>query len=169
MANFNKVILMGNLTRDPELRYLPSGQALARIGLAVNRKYRNRNTQEMVEETTFVDVEGWGQQAETFCRYMTKGRPVFIEGRLKLDSWQDKEGQKRSKLTVVMENFQFLGSGGGGGGGGGRDVDGSRPAPARSRGGASVPAGQAGQGGPAGQVSDGDPPAEDYDFDDIPF
>jgi single-strand DNA-binding protein len=156
MANFNKVLLMGNLTRDPELRYLPSGQALVKIGLAVNRKYRNRNTQEQVEETTFVDVEGWGPQAETFSKYMTKGRPVFIEGRLRLDSWEGKDGQKRNKLVVVMENFQFLG------GGGGERSQGERPQgerPAASRSGKPAPPAQ------AGQVAEG----EDYDFEDIPF
>jgi len=160
MANFNKVLLIGNLTRDPELKYLQSGQAVVNIGLAVNRKYKNRNTQEMVEETTFVDVEGWGQQAETFSKYMTKGRPVFIEGRLRLDSWEGKDGQKRTKLRVVMENFQFLG------GGGERSAErGDRPArPERapqSR--AAKPASEAG----AGQVADGS--GEDYDFEDIPF
>jgi len=156
MANFNKVLLMGNLTRDPELRYLQSGQAVVKIGLAVNRKYRNRNTQEMVEETTFVDVEGWGQQAETFSKYMSKGRPVFIEGRLRLDSWEGKDGQKRNKLVVVMENFQFLG------GGGERGERAPRPERA-SQGHPAKPSAQAG----AGQVADGG--GEDYDFEDIPF
>ncbi len=168
MANYNKVMLMGNLTRDPELRYLQSGQAVVKIGLAVNRKYKNRNTQELVEETTFVDVEGWGQQAETFSKYMTKGRPVFIEGRLRLDSWEGKDGQKRNKLLVVMENFQFLGSGGGGGGGersaGDKGERTERPERAAQ--------GRAGEGKPpaqaeAGQVADGG--GEDYDFEDIPF
>jgi len=159
MANFNKVLLIGNLTRDPELKYLQSGQAVVNIGLAVNRKYKNRNTQEMVEETTFVDVEGWGQQAETFSKYMTKGRPVFIEGRLRLDSWEGKDGQKRTKLRVVMENFQFLG------GGGDRNADrgDDRPARAAPQSRAAKPSPQAG----AGQVADGS--GEDYDFEDIPF
>lgn len=163
MANFNRVLLMGNLTRDPELKYLQSGQAVVNIGLAVNRKYKNRTTQELVEETTFVDVEGWGQQAETFSKYMSKGRPVFIEGRLRLDSWEGKDGQKRSKLRVVMENFQFLGSGGGGGE---RSADrtgdkGERAERAQGRSG--KPPAQA----EAGQVADGN--GEDYDFEDIPF
>lgn len=153
MASYNKVLLMGNLTRDPELRYLQSGSAVVNFGLAVNRKYRNRNTQEMVEETTFVDIEGWGPQAETFSRYMSKGRPVFVEGRLRLDSWEAKDGQKRSKLRVVMENFQFIG-----GPAGQRDSEGMQPR----------------QGKPpyqAGQVADRSAPqqGEDYDFDDIPF
>jgi single-strand DNA-binding protein len=166
MANFNKVLLMGNLTRDPELKYLQSGQAVVNIGLAVNRKYRNRNTQEMVEETTFVDIEGWGAQAETFSKYMTKGRPVFIEGRLKLDSWEGKDGQKRSKLRVVMENFQFLGSGGG------ERSAGDRPERAAGAAGAAGGDRPARAGKPpaqseAGQVADGG--GEDYDFEDIPF
>jgi len=156
MANLNKVLLIGNLTRDPELRYLQSGQAVVNIGLAVNRKYKNRNTQEMVEETTFVDVEGWGPQAETFSKYMSKGRPVFIEGRLRLDSWEDKGGQKRSKLRVVMENFQFLG------GGGERGERSPRPERAAPQGRGAKPASTE-----AGQVAEGG--GEDYDFEDIPF
>ena len=81
MANYNRVLLIGNLTRDPELRYTQGGSAVVKFGMAVNRKYRNNSTQEMVEETTFVDLEGWGRQAETFNQYMSKGRPVFVEGR----------------------------------------------------------------------------------------
>jgi single-strand DNA-binding protein len=161
MANFNKVLLMGNLTRDPELRYLQSGQAVVKIGLAVNRKYRNKSTQEMVEETTFVDVEGWGAQAETFSRYMAKGRPVFIEGRLRLDSWE-KDGQKRSKLLVVMENFQFINGGAGGERSAGES--GERPGSERpAQGRAGKPPAKA----QAGQVADA--AGEDYDFEDIPF
>ena len=154
MANYNKVLLMGNLTRDPELRYLQSGSAVVNFGLAVNRKYRNRNTQEMVEETTFVDIEGWGQQAETFSRYMGKGRPVFVEGRLRLDSWESKEGQKRTKLRVVMENFQFIG-----GPAGQRDSQGAQSRPDK-------PPLQPGQVAESGGQQQG---GEEYDFDDIPF
>jgi single-strand DNA-binding protein len=165
MANFNKVLLMGNLTRDPELRYLQSGQAVVKIGLAVNRKYKNRTTQELVEETTFVDVEGWGQQAETFSKYMTKGRPVFIEGRLRLNSWEGKDGQKRNKLLVVMENFQFLGGGGGERSAGDRGDRAERPErPERA---APGRAGKPPAEAEAGQVADGG--GEDYDFEDIPF
>jgi single-strand DNA-binding protein len=110
MANFNKVLLMGNLTRDPEVRYTPKGTAIANIGLAVNRVWTSESG-EKKEEVTFVDVEVWGRQAETMGQYLSKGRPLFIEGRLKLDSWDDKEtGQKRSKLKVVCESFQFLGA-----------------------------------------------------------
>lgn len=161
MANLNKVLLIGNLTRDPELRYLQSGQAVVNIGLAVNRKYKNRNTQEMVEETTFVDIEGWGPQAETFSKYMSKGRPVFIEGRLRLNSWEGKDGQKRSKLVVVMDNFQFLG---GGGERTGERTGEKAPRPERApQGRGAKPASPA----EAGQVAEGG--GEDYDFEDIPF
>ena len=110
MASYNKVLLMGNLTRDPEVKYTPKGTALANLGLAVNRRWTTE-TGEQKEEVTFVDVEVWGRQAETAGQYLSKGRPVFIEGRLKLDSWEDKEsGQKRNKLKVVAERVQFLGA-----------------------------------------------------------
>src|ERR1700752_992700 len=120
MANFNKVILAGNLTRDPELRYTPKGTAIARIGVAINRTWKSE-TGETKEEVTFVDVDAFGRQAETIGQYLKKGRPVLIEGRLKYDTWEDKQtNQKRSKLGVVLESFQFMDSnrseGGGGGG-----------------------------------------------------
>ncbi|MCH2161029.1 MAG: single-stranded DNA-binding protein [Phycisphaerales bacterium] len=114
MASFNKVIIMGNLTRDVELRQTPSNQAVANIGIAVNRSYQTREG-ERREETTFVDCEAWGRQAEVMAQYLSKGRPVFVEGRLKLDQWQDQQGQNRSKLKVVIENFQFVGGREGGG------------------------------------------------------
>lgn len=113
MANLNKVMLIGNLTRDPDLKYTAGNQAVCELGLAVNRRYKTKEGEDR-EETTFVDCEAWGRQAEVLKQYMTKGRPLFIEGRLKLDTWEDKEGQKRSKMRVVIENFQFLGSGQGG-------------------------------------------------------
>jgi single-strand DNA-binding protein len=117
-GNFNKVLLMGNLTRDIELRHTSGNQAVANMGLAVNRRYKSGDG-EMREETTFVDCEAWGRTAETMAKYLQKGRPVFIEGRLKLDTWQDKnDGTNRSKLRVVVENFQFIDSREGGGGGG---------------------------------------------------
>lgn len=94
MASFNKVLLMGNLTRDIEVRHTPSNQAVARIGLAVNRKYRTKDNEER-EETTFVNCEAWGKTGEIMAQYLRKGSPVFIEGRLKLDQWEDKDGQKR--------------------------------------------------------------------------
>jgi len=121
MANLNKVMLIGNLTRDPEVRYTPKGTAVADLGLAINRYYQGDNG-ERQEETTFVDVTLWGKQAELAQQYLGKGRPVYIEGRLQMDTWEDKQsGQKRSKIKIVCENMQFLGSrdGGGGGGGGG--------------------------------------------------
>ena len=118
MANFNKVILAGNLTRDPELRYTPKGTAVAKIGMAINRNWKSE-TGEMKEEVTFVDIEAWGRQAEVIGQYLKKGRPVLIEGRLRLDTWEDKNThQKMSKLKVVLESFSFLDSRGEGGGGG---------------------------------------------------
>lgn len=129
MANFNKVYLIGNLTRDPELRVTPKGTAICQFGLAVNRQFKDESGA-LRDETTFVDIEAWGKQGETIAKYCTKGRPLFVEGRLKFDQWEDKtSGQKRSKLKVVLEGFQFLGSrgdgasGGSGGGGGGDDAD----------------------------------------------
>lgn len=110
MANFNKVILMGNITRDIELKTIASGQSVAKIGLAVNRRWRTPEGEQR-EEVTYVDCDAWGKTAENMAKYLSKGRPVFIEGRLKLDQWQDKEsGQNRSKLGVVVETFQFIDS-----------------------------------------------------------
>ncbi len=153
MANFNKVILAGNLTRDPELRYTPKGTAIARIGLAINRRFAGEDGQTR-EETTFVDVDAFGKQAETIGQYLRKGRPILIEGRLRLDQWDDKQtGQKRSKLGVVMESFQFLDSKAGGEGG---PTSASAPAPRPSR---SAPA-------PAADSSYSDAPPQD---DDVPF
>lgn len=135
MASFNKVMLLGNCTRDPEVKYTPKGSAVTDLGLAVNRYYTTDGGEKR-EETTFVDVTIWGRQAEVAGQYLKKGRPVFIEGRLQLDTWDDKQtNQKRSKLRVVCENFQLLGSregggegGGSGGGGGGRPASAQRPA-----------------------------------------
>ena len=117
MPNYNKVILMGNLTRDPEVRYTSSGTVIAKLGIAVNRYWSNKDGQKQ-EETTFVDVDAFGRQAETIGQYLKKGRPIMVEGRLKFDQWDDKQtGQKRSKLGVTLENFQFLDSRGESGGG----------------------------------------------------
>ena len=111
MPNFNKVILAGNLTRDPELRYTPKGVAIAKLGLAINRNWTTE-TGEKKEETTFVDVDAFGRQAEVIGQYLKKGRPILIKGRLRLDQWDDKQtGQKRSRLGVVLEGFSFLDSG----------------------------------------------------------
>ena len=130
MASFNKVILMGNLTRDPEVRYTPKGSAVADIGLAVNRVYSTESGEKR-EETTFVDVTLWGRTAEIAGEYLKKGRPVLIEGRLQLDTWDDKQsGQKRSKLKVIGEGMQLIGGRPGGGGDadeGGTSGGGERP------------------------------------------
>ncbi|HEX6961391.1 MAG TPA: single-stranded DNA-binding protein [Lacipirellula sp.] len=125
MASFNRVILVGNLTRDPELRYIPSGTAVSEIGLAVNDRVKKND--QWVDETTFVDVTLWGRTAEVANEYLSKGSNILIEGRLKLDSWE-KDGQKRSKLRVICEKMQMLGSRGEGGGarGGGRAAAGGR-------------------------------------------
>ncbi len=154
MANLNKVLLIGRLTRDPESRSLPSGNSVVSFGLATNRTYTKRDSGEKVEETTFVDVEAWGRTGETIARYMKKGRQIFVEGRLKFDQWE-RDGQRRSKLSVVCDTFQFIdsqSSGNGGGGGGGnwnRQQQG---------------------GGNAAPVGVRETPQDDYgDADDIPF
>ena len=140
MASFNKVILMGNLTRDPELRYTPSGTAIAKMGLAVNRVWRDAEGQQK-EEVTFVDVDAFGKQAETIGQYMQKGRPILVEGRLKLDQWEDKNtGQNRSRLGVVLERFTFVGGGGGQAGGGDAAPHQSAPPPSEPAGGPPVDA-----------------------------
>ncbi|MDX2110295.1 MAG: single-stranded DNA-binding protein [Verrucomicrobiota bacterium] len=136
MASFNKVILMGNLTRDPELRVTPAGLSICKFGLAVNRVYNSADG-ERKEEVTFVDIDSFGKQAETISKYLTKGRPVLIEGRLKLDQWEDKNsGEKRSKLGVVAESFQFVGAREGGsadGSGSGGNYDDVSPPPRTAR------------------------------------
>jgi single-strand DNA-binding protein len=127
MASFNKVILLGNLTRDPEIRYTPKGSAVCDLGIAVNRQYTLENG-ERREEVTYVDVVLWARLAEIAAEYLKKGRPVFIEGRLQLDTWDDKQsGQKRSKLRVIGENMQMLGSRGAGGGAPAEAADEDRP------------------------------------------
>ena len=108
MASFNKVILLGNLTRDPETRVTASGVTICKLGLATSRVYITKDG-ERREDTTFVDIDAFGKQAEVITKYMRKGRPLMVEGRLKLDQWESPEGQKRSKLGVVLENFQFVG------------------------------------------------------------
>jgi len=118
MASFNKVILMGNLTRDPELRVPAStGNPLCKLGLAVNRRYRVNNEQR--EEVTFVDLTAFGKRAEVIAKYCSKGSPILVEGWLKLDQWENQAGEKRSKLQVIVENFQFMGRAEGGEGSGG--------------------------------------------------
>ena len=110
MANLNKVLLLGNVTRDPEIRYTPKGSAVCDLGVAVNRTYTT-DSGEKREEVTFVDVTLWGRTAEVASEYLKKGRPVFVEGRLQMDTWDDKQtGQKRTRLRVVAENMQLLGA-----------------------------------------------------------
>lgn len=155
MASYNKVLLMGNLTRDIELKYTPGNMAVADVGLAVNYRYRTKEGEDR-EETTFVDCEAWGRTAEVMKQYLAKGRPVFIEGRLKLDQWQDKEGNKRQRHKVVIDNFQFIDSRGSQESGG----SGGRPAPTVETQSAGAPARTAGAAAPTHQ-----PIAED----DIPF
>lgn len=131
MANYNRVILVGRLTRDPEVRYTPSGAAVAEIGLAVSESFRNK-AGEMVEQTCYVDVVVWGRQAETTGEYMRKGSPVLIEGRLQLDQWETQQGEKRSKLRVRADRVQFLEGRRDSGGEGAEDrrPDGGPPGPA---------------------------------------
>jgi single-strand DNA-binding protein len=142
MANFNKVILAGNLTRDPELAYTPNNTPVCKFGLAVNRQWTDRQTNEKHEETMFVDCTAFGRQAETINQYMRKGRGLLIEGRLHYSQWTNQEGQKRSKLEVVAERSQFLGGPGGGG--------------ERS-------------GGAPAEVSQSGPPSGGSDPNDVPF
>jgi single-strand DNA-binding protein len=118
MPSLNKVMLMGNLTRDPELRVTPKGTPICQFSLAINRQFKMESG-ESREEVIYVDIEAWGKQGETIAKYMTKGRPLFVEGRLRLDQWEDKNTkEKRSRMKVVLEQFQFLGDGRGGGAGG---------------------------------------------------
>jgi len=169
VAALNKVFLIGNLTRDPELRYIPSGTAVGKFGLAVNREYLDKTSGEKKDNVCFVDITVWGKQAEVCNQYLSKGRPVFIEGRLEFSSWETKEGDKRSKLEVVAERVQFLGSRGDGEGGGKREAsrgDASRGAPAKAAAGAPA--------GARSTVQEGGPPpagggGDDLNLDDIPF
>ncbi len=171
MPNLNKVQLMGNITRDPEVRYTPRGTAVTDISLAINRTFSGEDG-ERREETTFVDITFWGRQAEIIGEYMRKGRPLYVEGRLQLDSWEDKTtGQQRSRLKVVGENFQFLGSRDDGGGG--QQRGGGQAAPSRDDYGdrsegarASGPPKQSAPPQASGGYQEG--PIEDED-DDIPF
>jgi single-strand DNA-binding protein len=153
MASYNRVILAGNLTRDPELRYTPKGTAVADLSLAVNRTWKDESGQSQ-EEVTFIDVTAFARSAEVIAQYLKKGRPILIEGRLRMEKWDDKQtGQKRSKLSVVLESFQFLDSGNRGGGEG---APAPAAAPRRSAPAAAAPA------------PDSDAPPADAD-DDVPF
>ena len=165
MASLNKVMLIGNLTRDPEVRYTPKGSAVADLAIAVNRNYTADNGEKR-EEVTYVDIVLWAKLAELAGQYLHKGRPVFVEGRLQMDQWEDKQtGQKRTRLRVVGENIQFLDSrregGGDEGGGGGMSRPAPRPAQRPQQGRQQQPAG-------GGQFSD-EPITDGLNDDDIPF
>ena len=169
MASFNKVILMGNLTRDPQLKYLPNNMAVCEFGIAVNHRWRDKDGNQR-EDVCFVDLSAFGRQGEVINQYMSKGKPILVEGRMKYDTWTGQDGQKRSKHSVVIENFQFVGAREGGGApgnqnqggynrqsGGGYDQRGSdQRIPAQS--------GPAPDDGPPGPV-DFPPPSDS----DIPF
>ena len=164
MPNLNKVFLMGNLTRDPELRYTPNGTAVADIGLAVNRRRRGQDG-ETREETLFVDITAWARTAEVISEYLRKGSPIFIEGRLQLDTWEAQDGSKRSKMRVVVESFEFLDSRGGGAQGGGRPPQGGQA-------GRREPRSEGGLGGAPAAEGGGTGPPPDEGFagdDDVPF
>ena len=159
MASFNRVILMGNLTRDPEMRYVPSGKAVTEIGLAVN--YRRRSASgDWIDETTFVDITLWERQAEIACEYLSKGSPALVEGRLKLETWEDKtDGHKRSKLKVIGDKILLLRSRSDGGGGGDGGSSYSR---------------SASQNPPPRARTQNNAPRDDYDYgpppgEDVPF
>jgi len=172
VPNFNRVFLMGNLTRDVELRAIQGGQNVANLGIAVNREWVGQDGEKR-KDVTFVDCEAWGKTAEILHKYLAKGRPVFIEGRLKLDSWEDKEGKKQSKLKVVVEGFQFVDSKPGGPNSGGGDDSSYQ---GNDNGGGS--SGQSGSpsappartyGNRPSAPSRPSAPAEDIASDDIPF
>jgi single-strand DNA-binding protein len=154
MAGFNRVVLLGNLTRDPQLKYLPNNTAVCEFGLAVNRRWRDRDGNQR-EDVCFVDMAAFGRPGETINQYMSKGRQILIEGRLKFDSWTGQDGTKRSKLSVVVENFTFVGS---------RDTAGSG-APAGARDDRRSTSPPQGPGPPEGPAPDEGPPSGD----DIPF
>ena len=167
MPNLNKVMLMGNLTRDPEVKYTPKGTAIAEFGMAINRNYTTESGEKR-EEVTFVDVELWSRLAELAGEYLKKGRPVYIEGRLRLDTWDDKQtGQKRSRMRVVGEVMQFLGGRDDSGGGAPRsqgpddEYSSSRPAPQQQR--------RPQQQAPPPQRKPVDPDLDAPEEDDIPF
>jgi len=168
MSSFNRVILMGNLTRKPEVRFTQSGMAICKVGLAVNRRFKDQSG-EWKEEPTFVDVTLFGKRGEAFAKYHDKGRPAFIEGELRLDQWQDKQtGEKRSKLYVVGNEWQFVGSNSGGAGapGGGRESGGYQESGGGGSGGSESGGDSGGgYGGGYAAAASSDP----IDVDDTPF
>lgn len=162
MASVNKVMLLGNLTRDPEIRYTPKGTAVTDLGMAINR-IRTGDNGERIEEVTYVDVTLWGRSAELAGQYLSKGRSVFIEGRLQLDQWDDKAtGQKRSRLRVVGENMQFIGGQGQGGGGNAQGGNQQQSKPAQQQ---QQPSGDSAPPQSGGAAAS----SFDDDADDIPF
>lgn len=169
MPNLNRVMLMGNLTRDPELRFLPNTNTpVVGIGLAINRRWKNQQGEQQ-DEVAFIDCEAFGRTAEVINQYLRKGRPIYVEGRLKYDQWQDKEGNKRSKLKVVVESFEFIDSRGGGGEGGGEGGSGFDSASSRPQG-QRRPAPAPGNAPAAGSApSDAGEPHQPVGEDDIPF
>ncbi|MCB9916504.1 MAG: single-stranded DNA-binding protein [Planctomycetes bacterium] len=173
MSSYNKVILMGNLTRDPELRYTPSNIAVCKFGLAVNRRFKDSQSGEWREEPTFVDVTIFGKRGEAFQKFHSKGKPAFVEGELRYDQWEDQNGQKRSKLYVVAESWEFVGGGReGGAGGGGGDYERSGGYERSSGGGGGGGGGryqQRGGGGSGGGGGYGDPQPDYLEVDDTPF
>jgi len=169
MADYNKVLLMGRLTRDVELKYTTSNMAVANIGLAVGRRYKTKEGENR-EETTFLDCEAWGRTAEVMNQYLAKGRPVFVEGRLKLDQWQDKDGSKRSKLRVVIESFEFIDSKRDAAGDSGSSGGGYQPAHAGAAfSNSGGPAGSGSSSGSGGGGGGGGGHHEPIAEDDIPF
>ena len=164
MANFNKVILLGNLTRDVELRHTQSGQALAKFGMAINRKWSQNGEQK--ESTCFVDLTAWGRQAEVLQQYVKKGSQLFVEGRLEYSTWETPEGGKRNKLEIVVENFQFVGGGRAAGGGGGGDEGGGGY---ERRGGGGGGGGARRTSAPQEGAAGGGGGGGDVDYGDIPF
>ncbi|HEY4302219.1 MAG TPA: single-stranded DNA-binding protein [Candidatus Didemnitutus sp.] len=161
MANLNKVMLIGNLTRDPELRVTPKGTAICTFSLAVNRKFRDESGADR-EEVTYVDIEAWGKSGENISKYCTKGRPLFVEGRLRLDQWEDKNTkEKRSRMKVVCENFQFLG--------GGRSEGGAPGGAPAGEGGESRYSSPAPRNAPARPAAPPAPAAQENLDEDVPF
>lgn len=167
MASYNRVILMGNLTRDIQLRYTPTGTPVTEVGLAVNDRRKGSNG-EWIDETTFVDVTFWGRTAEVAAEYLSKGSPVFVEGRLKLDTWE-KEGQKHSKLRVVCDRMQMIGARGEGGGGGNSGGGGSHRAAAASPAAAAVNQQHEEYGDSRAPMVDNEREASGFSQDEIPF
>lgn len=162
MPNLNKVLLMGNLTRDPELRVLPKGTPICGFGLAINRKFKAGDGGEEREEVIFVDCEAWGKTGETIAKYCAKGKPLYVEGRLKLDQWEDKTThEKKSRMKVVVENFQFLG---------GKDGEShARPSEERNQGASNPPPTQSQPRETQGTLGNRPPLKHDGLDEDVPF